>query len=76
LNANLSIIFAKKTKFVGTKTLCAALKFLVIALKNRVTRPLIREHIHSILYDITLPVLLITEKEFKLWSEDAIEYVR
>ena len=39
-------------------------------------RRLCQEHIQTILYELTLPLLLITQHEFELWSEDAVEYVR
>jgi hypothetical protein len=67
---------AKRDSFVGTKTLCCAVKYVQIALKHKKTRNLIKDHIQTILYEITLPMMLLTEHEFELWSENPIEYVR
>ena len=76
LHSHLNIIFAKRTQFVGTKTLCAALKTVQIGLKFQPTRKLIQEHINVIMYEISLPMMLISQSEFELWSENPIEYVR
>jgi hypothetical protein len=76
LQCHLAIIFAKRSKFVGTKTLCAALKTVQIGLKFGPTRKMINEHINVIMYEISLPLMLITQAEFELWTENSIEYVR
>jgi len=39
-------------------------------------RRLCAEHVQTILYELTLPLLLISQHEFELWSSDAVEYVR
>ena len=76
LQSHLAIIFAKRSQFVGTKTLCAALKTVQVGLKFGPTRKMINEHINVILYEISLPLMLITQAEFELWTENSIEYVR
>ena len=60
LESCMKIILSKKTNFVGTKTLCGALKVIQIALKCRRTRVVIQNHITTILYELSLPILLIT----------------
>ena len=37
---------------------------------------MIQEHINVIMYEISLPLMLITQGEFELWNENPIEYVR
>lgn len=76
LEAHLKLVISKRNMFVGTKTLCSAMKFVHTALKHKNTRVLIKDHIQTILYDITLPMMLLSEHEFELWSENPIEYVR
>lgn len=76
LESELKVIFSRKTQFVGTKTLCLALKYAHLAFKNKRTRAMMHQHVTGILYEVSLPLLLITEKEYKLYSEDSIEYVR
>jgi hypothetical protein len=36
----------------------------------------VQDHINTILFEISLPLMLINESEYSLWSENAIEYVR
>ena len=76
LESHLKLVLSKRTTFVGTKTLCSSLKFVQIALKHKKTRQLISSHIQTILYEITLPMMLLTQQEFELWTENPIEYVR
>jgi hypothetical protein len=35
-----------------------------------------KPHIESILYEITLPLMMITDKEVQIWGDNQIEYVR
>jgi hypothetical protein len=37
---------------------------------------MIQEHIDAIMYEISLPLMLITQTEYNLWGENPIEYVR
>jgi len=53
-------MLAKRTKFVGTKTLCSVLKTVQIGLKLKPTRNLIQDHINVIMYEISLPLMLLT----------------
>lgn len=47
-----------------------------IGLKYSLTRKMIEQHINAILFEISLPLMLVTQNEFDLWQENAIEYVR
>lgn len=76
LESHLQIIQARKTKFVGNKTLCGSLKYLQVAMKGKQTRKYVTAHISSILEEISLPILMVTESEFELWNENPIEYIR
>lgn len=76
LKCHLGIILKKRTNFVGTKTLCSALKTVQIAIKYNKTRRLIQDHINVILYEISLPLMLIGQAEYVSWSDNPIEYVR
>ena len=76
LQLHLGIILHKRQAFVGTKTLCGALKTVQIGLKYNVTRKMIEQHINVILFEISLPLMLISQNEFDLWQENPIEYVR
>ena len=61
---------------MGTKTLCMALKSVQIGIKFQMTRRMIQEHINVIMYEISLPLMLLTQSEYQLWTENPIEYVR
>jgi hypothetical protein len=76
LSSHLQIILDRRTKFVGTKTFCAALKTVQVGIKSTKTRKHLQAHINTILFDISLPLMLITEQEFNLWNDNAIEFVR
>lgn len=76
LQSHLNIVLAKKTNFVGTKTLSSALKLVTISLKTQRTRLMIQDKIGTLLYDVCLPLMLITQHEYMLWQENPIEYVR
>jgi hypothetical protein len=76
LQLHLGIILQKRQAFVGTKTLCGALKTVQIGLKYSQTRKMIEQHINVILYEISLPLMLVSQNEFDLWQENSIEYVR
>lgn len=67
LTSLLKVILSKRASFVGTKTFCSALKVVQTAIKMRKTRAMIQEHINSILYEISLPQMLLNEKEFHLF---------
>ena len=75
-NSHLKILLARKTQFVGTKTLNSALRFVATALGKAKVRRMCQEHIQTILYELTLPLMLVTQQEFELWTSDAVEYVR
>ena len=70
------MLLSRKTQFVGTKTLNCALVFVTNSLNKAKMRKLCQEHVHTILFELTLPLLLISENEFQLWSENPVEYVR
>lgn len=76
LQSHLNIILAKRQQFVGTKTLCMSLKSVQIGIKFQITRRMIQEHINVIMYEISLPLMLLSQSEYQLWSENPIEYVR
>lgn len=76
IQSHLNIALAKKTNFVGTRTLSSALKLLTISLKTQRTRQMLQDKISILLYDVCLPLMLITQSEYSLWTENPIEYVR
>jgi hypothetical protein len=53
-----------------------SLKSVQIGIKFQMTRRMIQEHINVIMYEISLPLMLLSQSEYQLWSENPIEYVR
>lgn len=76
LESHLKILLSKKTNFVGAKTLCSSIKLIQIALKCKKTRIPIMDHLTAILYEVSLPMMLISQHEFELWNDNPVEYVR
>lgn len=75
-NSHLKVLLSRKAQFVGNKTLNSSLRFVATALGKAKMRKLCQQHIQTILFELTLPLMLITQQEFQLWSENAVEYVR
>lgn len=67
-NSHLNILLAKKDQFVGLKTLNSSLRFVATALKGKKTRKMCQTHIDTILYQLTLPLLLITQYEMQAFT--------
>lgn len=67
IQSHLSIVMQKKTNYVGTKTLSSALKLITISLKTQRTRTLLQDKIPQLLYDVCLPLMLLTQAEYQLW---------
>ena len=67
---------ASKDQFVGTRSLTISIKFLTLSIRYKQTRDLIQQYIEPILFNISLPLFLTTEKEAITFSTDPAEYVR
>lgn len=57
--SHLKVLLARKAQFVGTKTLNCALRFVATSLNKAKMRKLCAEHIQTILFELTLPLLLV-----------------
>lgn len=74
---HINLIIRKKTQFVGVKTLNCSLRFLAKAINSKqLYKTVCHQHLQNILYEITLPLLLITDQEVQVWNDNKIEYVR
>ena len=59
--SHLKVLLARKSQFVGMKTLNCALRFVATSLNKAKMRKLCAEHIQTILFELTLPILLISQ---------------
>jgi len=75
-NAHLNMLLSKKEQFVGTKTLNCSLRFVAMAIKTAKMRKMCAPHIKTILFELTLPLMLVTQYEMETWTSNPIEYVR
>lgn len=76
LQSHVGILMLRKTQFVGTKAICLSLKFITQTLVNRQARLMLEPFIEQILIDISLPMFMISEKEYMIFQSDPIEFVR
>jgi hypothetical protein len=61
---------------VGTKTLALSIKVCSASLAFRQARQVIDQHVEKILFEISLPLFMTTQKEITVFNEDPVEYIR
>ena len=76
LESHLTLLFKRKTEFVGTKCVSFCIKFVTYSMKVEKTMEKLKPFIESILYESAIPIMLQTHKDVCLFSEDPTEYVR
>lgn len=76
LQSHTGILMLRKTQFVGTKALCLSIKFISQTLMNRNARNMLAPYMEEILFQISLPMFMISEKDYNIFQTDPIEYVR
>lgn len=76
LDTHLGLLFKRKSEFVGTKTVSWAIKYVTYAMKVPITMEKLKPYIENILYEIVIPIMLITHKDSVLFEQDPTEYVR
>lgn len=73
---HLNILLQRTMQFVGTRTLALSIKFVSLNMKFKETRELIKPHIESILFNLSLPLFVTGQKDIFTFQNDPIEYVR
>jgi len=76
LESHLTLMFRRKTNFVGSKSLNFVIKFVTAATKIDKTMDKLKPFIENILYETVIPIMMVTHKDVTLFTEDAIEYIR
>ena len=75
--SHLKMLMRRKCgQFVGTKSLNCALRFVDSAVKQKITRGLCIPHVPDILFNLSLQLMLVTQHEFTVFTENPIEFVR
>lgn len=60
---------------MGSKTADFAIKYIKQSIKMSTTMIILYPYIESILFEIIILAILITNKDVKLFEEDQIEYI-
>jgi lysyl-tRNA synthetase class I len=76
LESHLKILFDRHTKFVGSKCLNFVIKFVSQATKIKCTMARLKPFMENILYQTVIPIMMVSERDIQLFSEDPIEYIR
>ena len=66
----------RREQFVGDRCLALSIKFLEMSMSYKATRTLLKPHIETILFNISLPLFVTSGKDMVTFQEDPIEYVR
>ena len=76
LESHLQLVLSRKDKFVGSKCLNQALKFISASTKQSNTMEKLKPYVENILYDTIIPIMFITQKDMTTFNNDPIEYIR
>ena len=76
LQVHLKLVLYRKTNFVGSKCLNFNIKYLSSSTKIDVTMEHLKPYVNNLLYETIIPIMLMTQKDIKLYEEDSIEYIR
>ena len=76
LDVHLKLMFARKQNFVGSKCLNFNIKFISAAVKIPKTVEILKPFIENIMYETVIPIMMCSQQDQQLFSEDPIEYIR
>ena len=76
LESHLKLVFKKKTNFVGSRTLNFNLKLIKQSIKIAGLKEKLIPFVDTILYEIVIPLLIMSNKDIQQFEEDPIEYIR
>ena len=72
----MQIVFKKKTNFVGSSTLNFNLKLIRLCFNVPALRAKLIPFVDTILYEIVIPLLVMSNKDIQQFENDPIEYIR
>ena len=76
LESHLQLVFKKKTNFVGSRTLNFNLKLIQQSIKIPQLKDKLIPFVDTILYEIVIPLLLMSNKDIQQFDEDPVEFIR
>lgn len=74
--SHLQLMFKRKTHFIGSKTLNFVIKLVSSATKVTLTMNKMLPFMENILYETAIPLMLASQKDQQLFTDDPIEYIR
>ena len=74
--SNASLVILSNEEVVGPKALANSLKILTLSLRYKQFKLLIQPLIQQILFQISLPLFMISQNEIQQFQNDPIEYLR
>jgi uncharacterized membrane protein len=60
MDANLNLLFKRKSAFVGTKAVTSAIKFISLCTRVENFMTLLEPFVENILYEMAIPIMIIT----------------
>lgn len=76
LESHLTLMFNRKTQFVGSKCLNFNIKMVSSSVKIPQTMNKLKPYIENIMYETAIPIMMATQRDIQLFNEDPIEYIR
>jgi hypothetical protein len=73
---HINIIMQRREQFVGDRCLSLSIKFLEMSMSYKSTRTAVKPHIETILFNISLPLFITSQKDMQTFYDDPVEYVR
>jgi hypothetical protein len=76
LDSHLTLVFKRKSHFVGSRALIYSLRFLTKAVTVPLAMNIMQPYLENLLFETTVPIILVTTHDLYLFREDPIEFLR
>lgn len=76
VESHMSIMFRKKTHFVGTTALQYSIKFMEIGTRLQPVMNQMAPYIDNILFETAVPIIIVTNHDDYQLHEEPIEFIR
>lgn len=76
LDSHLTLVFKRKSHYVGSRALIYSLRFLTKAVTIPLAMNILQPYLENLLFETTVPIILVTTYDLYLFREDPIEFLR
>jgi hypothetical protein len=76
VDSHLTLVFQRKSHFVGTQALIYSLRFLTKAVTVPLAMNIMQPYLENMLFETAVPIILVTTHDLYLFREDATEFLR